>query len=283
MQGWLIVNGFLHSSKFNEIYDWLKIAFENRGHSIKVYTNIEISFFSNIYEKPDFVIFWDKDIVLAKRLEKIGLRLFNSASAIESCDNKALTYIKLMESVPMPETIAVPMTYRNIGYNNTDFVSLAAEKLGLPFVIKECFGSFGQQVYMAETVEEAESIVKKTAEPLIFQKFISESRGRDIRINIVGGNAVTSMIRYNENDFRANITNGGSMKAYEPTPEEVKTAEIAAEALGLDFGGVDILFGNDGPVVCEVNSNAHFKNIYDCTGVNVAEYIAEYVEKCLAG
>ncbi|MFW5676022.1 MAG: ATP-grasp domain-containing protein, partial [Acetivibrio ethanolgignens] len=63
------------------------------------------------------------------------------------------------------------------------------------------------------------------------------------------------------------------MKAYEPTEEEKRLAVRACQALGLDFAGVDILFGEAGPVVCEVNSNAHFKNIYDCTGVNVAEHI----------
>jgi glutathione synthase/RimK-type ligase-like ATP-grasp enzyme len=46
----------------------------------------------------------------------------------------------------------------------------------------------------------------------------------------------------------------------------------------LDFAGVDIMFGKQGePVLCEVNSNAHFKNIYDCTGVNVADEIMEYI------
>lgn len=283
MTGWLIINGFLHSHKFNEIYSWLKTAFEKKGHQINVYTNIELADITEIKNKPDFVLFWDKDIPLAKRLEKMGLRLFNSANAIENCDNKALTYIELKGIVNMPETIVAPMTYRNIGYNTTDFVKKAVNKLGLPLVIKECFGSFGQQVYLAQTLDEAIEIVKNTKEPLIFQQFIEESKGRDIRINMVGNKAVASMVRYNKNDFRANITNGGSMENYTPTKEEIDTAKKVCNALKLDFGGVDILFGKKGPVVCEVNSNAHFKNIYDCTGVNVAENIAEYIEKCLVG
>lgn len=283
MTGWLIINGFLNSSKFNEIYSWLKIAFEKRGHIIDVYTNSELSDIYEIEVKPDFVIFWDKDIPLAKRLEKMGLRLFNSSSVIENCDNKALTYIALSGEVDMPETIIAPMTYRNIGYNNMDFVKKAVVRLGLPLIIKECYGSFGQQVYMANSLEEAVGIVENTREPLIFQEFISESRGRDVRINMVGDVAVASMLRYNQNDFRANITNGGNMESYNPGSAEIDIAKRACRVLGLDFGGVDILFSKKGPLVCEVNSNAHFKNIYDCTGVNVAEYIAEYVEKCLVG
>ncbi len=283
MTGWLVVNGFLHSDKFNEIYNWLKTAFEKKGHIIDVYTNIELSNITEITNKPDFVLFWDKDIPLAKRLEKMGLKLFNSALAIENCDNKALTYIELKGIVNMPKTIVAPMTYRNIGYNNTDFVKNAIDKLGLPIVIKECYGSFGQQVYLAESYEEAIEIVTNTNEPLIFQEFIAESKGKDIRINMVGNQAVASMLRYNNNDFRANITNGGSMKNYTPTEEEIAVAQKVCKALNLDFGGVDILFGKNGPIVCEVNSNAHFKNIFDCTGVNVADYIGEYIEKCVVG
>lgn len=281
MKGWLIVNGFLHSNKFNEIHKYLKIAFEKQGHSINVYTNIELASINEIVEKPDFVLFWDKDIPLAKRLEKMGLRLFNSAQAIEICDNKALTYIELENKVIMPKTIIAPMTYRNIGYNNTQFVEDAVHKLGLPLVIKECFGSFGQQVYLANSIEEAISITENTKEPLIYQEFISESKGKDIRINVVGNEAVAAMMRYNENDFRANITSGGSMFNYEPDEEEIQVALKVCEILKLDFGGVDILFGENGPIVCEVNSNAHFKSIYDCTGVNVADCIVEYIEKCL--
>lgn len=283
MTGWLVVNGFLHSDKFNEIYNWLKTAFEKKGHTIDVYTNIELSNITEITNKPDFVLFWDKDIPLAKRLEKIGLKLFNSALAIENCDNKALTYIELKGIVNMPKTIVAPMTYRNIGYNNTDFVKNAIDKLGLPIVIKECYGSFGQQVYLAKSYEKAIEIVTNTNEPLIFQEFIAESKGKDIRINMVGNQAVASMLRYNNNDFRANITNGGSMKNYTPTEEEIAVAQKVCKALNLDFGGVDILFGKNGPIVCEVNSNAHFKNIFDCTGVNVADYIGEYIEKCVVG
>lgn len=283
MTGWLVVNGFLHSDKFNEIYNWLKTAFEKKGHTIDVYTNIELSNITEITNKPDFVLFWDKDIPLAKRLEKMGLKLFNSALAIENCDNKALTYIELKGIVNMPKTIVAPMTYRNIGYNNTDFVKNAIDKLGLPIVIKECYGSFGQQVYLAESYEKAIEIVTNTNEPLIFQEFIAESKGKDIRINMVGNQAVASMLRYNNNDFRANITNGGSMKNYTPTEEEIAVAQKVCKTLNLDFGGVDILFGKNGPIVCEVNSNAHFKNIFDCTGVNVADYIGEYIEKCVVG
>ena len=88
------------------------------------------------------------------------------------------------------------------------------------------------------------------------------------------------MLRTNENDFRANITNGGSMQPYTPTKEQADMAIQVCDALKLDFAGVDILFGEkDEPILCEVNSNAHFKNLYDCTGVNTAEEILKYIKE----
>jgi glutathione synthase/RimK-type ligase-like ATP-grasp enzyme len=91
------------------------------------------------------------------------------------------------------------------------------------------------------------------------------------------------MYRYSLNgDFRANITNGGKMKAYEPSREEISLAISCCNILNLTFGGVDILLGrNNKPIVCEVNSNAHFKNIYECTKVNTAQKIIEHIVQVL--
>ena len=66
------------------------------------------------------------------------------------------------------------------------------------------------------------------------------------------------------------------------TKEQAQMAIDVCRELNLDFAGVDIMFGKEGePVLCEVNSNAHFKNIYDCTGVNVAESILDYIVKSI--
>lgn len=86
------------------------------------------------------------------------------------------------------------------------------------------------------------------------------------------------MRRENKQDFRANVTNGGHMEPYTPTDSEVKSALAACGALGLTFGGVDIL--SDGSV-CEVNSNAHIINIMNCTGTDIAPLIFEEIRNRL--
>ena len=108
------------------------------------------------------------------------------------------------------------------------------------------------------------------------QEFIACSKGKDIRVNIVGGKAVAAMLRYNDNDFRSNISNGGKSKPIALTAAQERAAIAACEAVGADFAGVDILLGET-PLVCEVNSNPHFKSTLDCTGVDLSEYILRHI------
>ena len=282
MKAWLIVNGFVDSKKFNELYGYLSRAalMHNIALEIKTSDSFAVPIGNRICEKdkPDFVLFWDKDIHLARRLEGEGLRLFNSASAIEICDNKILTALALEGKVRTPRTLISPKTFEGVGYCKQDFIENATRVLGLPMIIKEAYGSFGAQVYLANTLEEAKKIVTSLGhKDFVMQEFISESRGRDVRVNVVGGRVASAMERYNEKDFRSNISNGGNMKKIELSKDMEAIAIAATEAIGLDFAGVDVLFGNDGPIVCEVNSNPHFKSSLECTGVDMSEKIIEYI------
>lgn len=289
MKAWLVVNAFLQRKKFDEIHRWLYEAGKRSGVDISIRTNQELlSMCSNgglsllsVTETVDFVLFWDKDILLASTLEAMGMKVFNSSHGIEVCDDKAKTHLVLAkEKIPMPKTVFAPMTYANIGYTDNAFVEPIIEMLGLPLVIKESFGSFGQQVYLAHTADEVFSLVKKLeGKSFLFQQYVKASSGRDVRLQVVGEQVVAAMERQaKEGDFRANITNGGTMKAYQPSAAEQELAIDCCRILGVDFAGVDLLFDEQGkPLVCEVNSNAHFKNIFDCTGVNTADYILDYI------
>lgn len=289
MKAWIVVNEFINTNKFTELNLWLLEAGKKKGIDIDIKTNAELmvvlgdskDLFLIDKNIPSFVLFWDKDIRLAKALENKGIRVFNSAKAIEICDDKSLTHLALENAgIRMPKTIIAPMTFSGIGYTNYDFLNQVEKHLHYPYIIKECFGSFGQQVYKVENHKELLRIIEKIGtKPFLFQEYISSSHGRDIRINVVGDRAVAAMYRYNdEGDFRANISNGGKMKKYNPS---IKLQDLAVECckiLNLDFAGVDFLFDeNEDFIVCEVNSNAHFKNIYDCTNIDVADCIVDYI------
>lgn len=288
INGWLVVNEFLNSNKFNEIHQWLSDAGKRQGINLILKTNSELLIDlpgNKLEETVDFILFWDKDVLLARHLEQLGYQVFNSSEAIKICDDKSLTHLTLMnKNIRMPRTIIAPKTFDNIGYTNFEFAKEAGERLGYPLVVKECFGSFGQQVYLVNDFVELQNKIKTLGtKPLLFQEFISSSFGRDVRIQVVGSKVVASMYRHSDNgDFRANLSIGGRMKQYTPTEEQAVLAIRCCQIIGLDFAGVDILFGNDDePIICEVNSNAHFKNIFDCTGVNVADEIISYIRNKL--
>lgn len=284
MTGILVVNEFLYTNKFNEIHEWLLNAAKRQNIDLKLSTNAELMIdIGGEGPKPeaDFILFWDKDVRLAYYLEQSGYRVFNSSKAIEICDDKSLTHLTLMKhDIPMPRTRIAPKTFDNIGYTNYHFLKETAKALDYPLVVKECFGSFGQQVYLAKNDSELLEITKKIgAKPMLFQQYIKTSFGRDVRLQVVGGKVIAAMKRYGENgEFRANLTIGGRMEEFHPTKEQCELAVRCCDIIGLDFAGVDLLFGeNEKPIVCEVNSNAHFKNIYDCTGVNAADAIMQYI------
>jgi len=279
---WVIYNGSLTSDKFKDQAELMKEAAERAGVCTELKKNYEVMMnLDTILEnRPDFVIFLDKDILLANFLKNSGIPVFNDPDVIETCDNKAIQYLELSkQGIAMPETIIAPKVYPNFTIKDSGYYEQVLERLGLPMVIKEGHGSFGMKVYLIETEEQ---FYEKTDElrgiDYVFQEFIATSRGRDIRVNIVGGEIVAAMYRHSETDFRANITNGGVATVIELTDQQKALAIQAAHAVGAEFAGVDLLFGdNEEPLVCEVNAAAHIRNIYTVTGINVADAMIAYI------
>lgn len=270
MDGILAVNAYLKGEKFDNLHNHLVKAAESMDITLKIKNNEELLFSD---EKPDFVLFWDKDVNLARHLENRGIPVYNSSRAIMLCDDKAKTYLTLEGAVAQPETLIAPFSFFKTDY--TGFVKNAVEKLGLPVVFKECFGSFGEQVFLCSSVEEALSHI--TDKPFLLQKYI-EGGNEDVRLEIVGGKCVAAMKRTNRKDFRSNISNGGVAEPYTPTNAEFQLAVKACAVLGLDFGGVDILSHS---LVCEVNSNAHIINLMNATGIDAAPAILRQITETL--
>lgn len=284
MKGLLIINQFVNSGKFTEIHQMLQNAAEGLDIRLDVKKSGELLHNIAFLEQLpyDFILFWDKDILLAKMLEACGFPVFNSADAIFYCDNKGYTDLILNKNhLRTPLTFTAPLTYERYGYRPTDFTEKIIEQLGFPFIIKELRGSFGQQVYLVHDRDEMERVLDRVGyKGILFQEFIAHSAGKDVRINVVGDRVVSSMLRYSiSGDFRSNITNGGKSENYEASPAQQAAAVEACRALGLDYAGVDVLFGEDDePIICEVNSNPHFKSSLDCTGVDMSPLILSHIK-----
>ena len=114
----------------------------------------------------------------------------------------------------------------------------------------------------------------------LVQEFIREAGGSDIRCFVVGKRVIAAMQRTAASgEYRSNLHRGGVAQVVKLRPEERSLAVRAAQVMGLDLAGVDIIRSSHGPLVIEVNSSPGLEGIETATGKNVADRIIEYVEK----
>ena len=226
----------------------------------------------------DFCIFLDKDVLLARMLETKGMKLFNRAEALRLCDDKMLTLVALSGTgLRFPATISSPLMYTE--NDDAAFLDRVEREIGYPVVVKKVYGSMGNGVFLAENRADLNALFSRLRlYPHLYQQFIGKG-GEDYRVIVIGGKAVAAMKRKNDCDFRSNIEQGGVGINAEITSGLRFVAERAANALGLDYAGVDILSDGEELYLCEVNSNAFFSGIERATGINVAALYAEHIVK----
>lgn len=291
MQGFVLINGYPNGQKFYRQGERIAEELHALGVETDVVKNGEIhsllaadgSLSLSVGKKYDFCVYLDKDKYLGRMLEGAGLRLFNSISAIETCDDKMLTYLALRNAgAPLIKSIPAPLCYTPNVKANEEFLQNVAAELGFPLVVKKSYGSFGAGVQLVHGMPDLVKIANEWLHvPHFYQQFIKEAAGRDIRVIVVGGKTFAAMERVAQaGEFRSNIELGGTGKPFTLSKEIAGVAEKAAQALGLDYCGVDLLQTTDGKaVVCEVNSNAFFEGLECATGKNVARAYAEYIVK----
>ena len=180
------------------------------------------------------------------------------------------------------------LSRHQIGIPKTAFVKDRRDVLpaiervgGTPIIIKLLEGTQGVGVILAETVKVAEAIIEtlqSTQQNVLIQKFVAESRGRDIRAIVVGDRVVAAMRRVAQGaEFRSNVHRGGRTEAVELDDRYSETAVRAAQIMGLRVAGVDMLEGSSGPQVMEVNSSPGLEGIEGATGLDVAGVIVDYL------
>ena len=283
MKGLILVNAYTHSD--HELYQPRRLQEELA--ELGVAADLKRNDFCPAYldggikadvAEYDFCIYLDKDKYVPRLLEGAGMRLFNRAQAVEVCDDKMRTHMALAGVVRMPATLAAPLCYTPGAPVSAALLDKVERVLGYPVVVKECYGSLGKGVYLAEDRAQLTSIAEKLKlRPHLFQKFVAESAGKDHRVLVVGGRAIAAMRRVSETDFRSNAELGGRGEQYPLDTATAALCEKVADTLGLDFCGVDLLFGKDGLEVCEVNSNAFFGTFERVTGINVARLYVRHI------
>ena len=180
------------------------------------------------------------------------------------------------------------LSRHHVGIPRTTFVRDKKDVLpaiervgGAPVVIKLIEGTQGIGVLLADTIKAAESIIEllqSQKQNVLIQKFVAESKGKDVRAFVVGDRVVAAMRRVAQGqEFRSNVHRGGIAEAVELTDEYRETAVRAAQILGLRVAGVDMLEGKNGPQIMEVNSSPGLEGIETCTGLDVAGTVIDYI------
>ena len=211
-----------------------------------------------------------------RQFEQMGVFALNPSHAVTvSRDKLRAVQILSRRDIGIPATAFV--------WRKAD-VAPAIERVGgPPVIIKLIEGTQGIGVILAESTGMAVTIVEtlqSAKQNVLIQKFVAESRGRDLRAFVVGGKVVAAMRRKAKGqEFRSNLHRGGKATRVEIDEEYARAAVHAAQILGLRVAGVDILEARDGPQVLEANSSPGLKGIETATGVDVAGAIIEHVEQ----
>ena len=180
------------------------------------------------------------------------------------------------------------LSRHHIGIPRTTFVRDKKDVLpaiervgGAPVVIKLIEGTQGIGVLLADSVKQAESIIEllqSQKQNVLIQKFVAESKGKDVRAFVVGDQVVAAMRRVAQGqEFRSNVHRGGIAEPIELDEQYRETAVRCAQILGLRVAGVDMLEGKNGPQVMEVNSSPGLEGIETATELDVAGAVIDYI------
>lgn len=214
-------------------------------------------------------------LAVIRQLMHLGVYVCNDASAIEAVKDKLHMHQLLAHSnLPTPKTMLVKFPID---------ISVVRREIGFPLVIKNVTGTEGSGIYLCESEEyfmDVMELVYSNNEKanIILQEFIQTSRGKDLRVFVLGGRVIGCMQRSSQTSFKANFSRGGQVEAFQMTPEIEWLATETAKLVNLDIAGIDLLFDGSGFKICEANSSPGFKGLEEVIGQSVAEDILEYIE-----
>lgn len=213
----------------------------------------------------------DLNISIIKQMEMMGIPVFNRYTPTIKAKNK-LKSMQILDHyhIPIPKTTVI---------RSTKYLDLAVKSVGgLPVIIKSPFGSYGAGVTISESKRALKSMMDwENTNMYMIQEFVKYSKGRDIRVFVVGGKVVGTMMRSaGRGEFRSNIELGGKGSKVDITGEEKDIAVKSVQALDLEYAGVDILRSKEGPVVLEINANPGFKALEQYTGIDIATPLIDF-------
>jgi ribosomal protein S6--L-glutamate ligase len=271
----------------------LVMAARRRGHAVRVVDHLQcdltimngrlgVRYQGEFLAHPDALIprigssVTSFGAAVVRQFEMMGVyTVVNTEALLRARDKRTALQHLAANNIPVPNSVFTAMPENVEG-------SLRFLGDQYPVVIKTLNSTQGQGVILGESQHASQSIAEafiRMREEILLQQFIEESKGRDVRVFIVGGKVIASMERNAQNgEFRSNLHRGALSKKVRITKEESELALKSASLMGLEVAGVDILRSNSGPLVLEVNASPGLEGIEGTTGVDIAGHIINFVE-----
>lgn len=269
----------------------LKEAAEQRGHQAKVLNTLKFAIdlergSPDLYYRQKALSNYDAVLprigasityygtAVVRQFQEMDVFCANTAHGISNSRDKLRSLqILSRHHVGIPRTTFVR--------DKKDVLPAIERVGGAPVVVKLIEGTQGIGVLLAESVTQAASIVEllqSQKQNVLIQKFVAESKGKDVRAFVVGDRVVAAMRRVAQGqEFRSNVHRGGIAEPIELDEHYRETAVRCAQILGLQVAGVDMLEGEDGPQVMEVNSSPGLEGIEACTELDIAGAVIDYI------
>lgn len=266
-------------------------AAQHRGHQVKVLNTLKFAIDvaqgdPDLYYRSKRLSSYDAVLprigasityfgtAVVRQFEQMDVFCANSSNSISNSRDKLRSLqILSKHQIGIPETTFVR--------DRADVLPAIERVGGAPVIIKLLEGTQGVGVILADTTKVAEAIIEtlqSARQNVLVQKFIKESKGRDIRAFVVGDRVVGAMRRVAQgSEFRSNLHRGGRTEPVTLEDRYMETAVRAAQIMGMRVAGVDMLEGQDGPQIMEVNSSPGLEGIERTTGLDIAGAVVDYM------
>jgi len=266
-------------------------AAKQKGHKVKVLNTVRLSldlahgkpglyYHDKMVTEPDAILprigasLTRYGTSVVRQFEQMDVYTPNTSTGISNSRDK-LRSLQILSR----HDIGIPLTaYVD---DKRDVLSALERVGGAPVIIKLLEGTQGVGVILADKREIAKAIVEtlhSTNQQVLLQKFVAESKGKDIRAFVIGDRVVAAIRRTAQGqEFRSNVHRGGKAEAIDLDPVYAGTAVRAAQIMGLRVCGVDMLEGANGPQVMEINSSPGLEGIEGATNLDIAGAIIDYI------
>jgi ribosomal protein S6--L-glutamate ligase len=266
-------------------------AAQARNHEVKVYDTLKFALDldhgqPDLYYRGNRIHFPDAIIprigasitrfgtAVVRQFEQLDIYTPNTADGISRSRDK-LSSLQILSR----HDIGIP--YTSYARDKKDILPALERVGGAPLIIKLLEGTQGVGVILADKIEIAQAIIEtlhSTDQNVLLQKFVSESKGKDVRAFVIGDRVVAAIRRVAQGqEFRSNVHRGGKAEAIDLDPVYAEAAVRAAQILGLRVAGVDMLEASDGPQIMEVNSSPGLEGIETATQLDIAGAIVDFI------